>query len=496
MKKLAMKIHWKISIVALLTLITSLAFLKFFAPITKTYHLAYVKYFCEARSQFSKDSGFPDAPANDQLEVNKDKTIKYLYENFNGYFGVYSKSIDGFANLDNLKISGTQNFKHVAESRDTDGGLEIVIGPNGQKSIVVNRKINQVDLSRWSSSGYITAWIKIQNRKGIEAVGLKIGDDLGNTRTFNELPNLQINYPNNFDQDDVYPELKYPYVDSSSTEWTDFWLNKGWNFLPFRISPGFYVDKGKVDLSKITWFEVEIKTDENLTQQTIILDDLRIQDGLQKEKSPLNGAWYPPNGAPQYGIFDIDKINGNNVLNLLNVRQSQYPGNGEHGRMISKYLTPLNFSMRVRFKFLEVPKTKEESATTWFRLAYDFEPVIDPGHDWYGVYLSSEWKKFGLITVIPLSLQEDQDQEPSKKDILKISKNYSIEAGVMYELNLTVKGQESRTTLYKIVDGCARVATQLDYTFKRPRNISRYPFSIESTGNLKTTIYEIEIKQL
>ena len=257
-------------------------------------------------------------------------------------------------------------------------------------------------------------------------------------------------------------------------------------------------------MQQISWFEITIKTNSNFEKQQILLDDLRIQDGLQKEKNATGGYWYPPNNRPQYGLYDIDPLNkfydpDNLVLKLLNVRQSQYTTNGDHGRMIFRYGTPDNFSMRLRFQVTDLPKNKKDLSNTWFRVMYDFDPDYDPGHDWFGTFFSMQWNKFGLLTVIPVERQYLQDQEPANKDIDLLSANkFSLRENVLYELRLVVHGQQADATIYEVKNSGLEKKSTSSYGFKRQRYgiEKRYPIALEVTGNIKAIIHEIEISEL
>jgi hypothetical protein len=121
-----------------------------------------------------------------------------------------------------------------------------------------------------------------------------------------------------------------------------------------------------------------------------------------------------PHGRPQYGVFEVDSVNGDGTARLVNVRQTQYLSNGDHVRMISKALSPENFILRARFTVEDLAAEEDTTVNTWIRLAYDFDPTWDPGHDWFGFYASFEWKRIGLLTVRPVERFYLQDQEPKQ----------------------------------------------------------------------------------
>lgn len=466
--------------------------------------------FCLNKSQFLDDSRNnldfinKQKASNIDLIKNNDGTIKYLYENFDKYGDTFSRSVEQFESTDGWIIKGPiADLKQNKEKYNGNYSLSMTTSVSAdnlkEKDHIILKKYfdKPINFSRWEKEGFVTAWMKIQERKGIVGVGLRIGDKTNTYREFIQLSNLQINVSNNYDQDDLFPDLAYPIKENDSDEWTDFWLSKGWNYLPWRMDKEYYFDSGSIDMTNINWIEIRLEVNGNLTKQEILFDDLRVQDGLQKEKNPLGGFWYPPNGRPQYGVFDVDKLSNNDyILRLLNVRQTQYPSNGDHARMISKYNTPLNFAMKTKFMLTDFVIEERKRENTWFRVTYDFEPDYDPGHDWFGAYLSSEWKKFGLITVIPLEKSTSQDQEPKNDKISLSSKDFTPKENIIYELDVTIHGQKAKATIYAVGDNCLKMKSQVEYQFSRLRYDKRYPIAIESTGNVTTNIYEIEIIEL
>lgn len=463
------------------------------------------QFFCLDKSQFLFDvqKSKNNYIKNNQsvYVINNDDTMHYVYENFDGQKD-YSRVLEQFESLLSLNID--KNISDISlnnkEKINGNNALAVYIKQSEVKDnefVIKSNFDSPINLKRWDNNGFISGWIKIENRNDITGINIKIGDEFGNYREFKTLLNLQIGIPNFFNENDIYPDIKYPIRNSISDEWTDFWLNNGWNYLLWRTDREFYKDVGIVDIEHIKWLEITLLLNKKISSQTnILLDDFRIQDGLQKDANPISNFWYPPHGRPQYGIFDVDEINyGDYVLKLLNVRQTQYPSNGDHGRMITKSNTPLNFTMRVKFKLVDFIKNEQDN--TWLRIMYDFDPIWDPGHDWFGVYQSLEWDKFGLITVIPIERFLLQEQEPKKENINLSSKNYSIDENKMYEVNLTVKGQTANATLYSVGNNCLKIKKSVTYEFLRKRyDVKRYPISIEITGNTKAIIYEVEIFEL
>lgn len=462
---------------------------------------------CVKESQFSGDTkDFVDftkeqKSKENKIMLNEDNTIKYLYENFDEYKDIYSKEVEQFESLEGWTSAGPIiNPKLSKEKYNGEYSLSLTLFPKakGNNNIVIKKSFaNPKNLERWNNSGFITFWMKIEDREDILGVVIRLGDESDTYREFNKLSNLQIDISNRFDKDDPYPDIPYPIKNSSADEWTDFWLNNGWNYLLWRMDAGSFIDNGKVDLSKIKWVEILIENKEEVHKQEILFDDIRVSDGLQRDLNPLGGFWSPPHGRPQYGVFDLNKIGDNDyALKLLNVRSTQYPSNGDHGRMLSKGGTPQNFTLRTRFMLTDF--NSKETKNTWFRLMYDFDPSWDPGHGWFGAFISFEWRKFGLITVIPLKRFVLQEQEPKKEKISLYQKSFFPKQNILYEIDLTVRDQKAKIALYEVRDNCLRLKRKVEYEFLRPRygNDKRYPFAIEITGNVKAIIEEIEILEL
>jgi len=466
--------------------------------------------FCAQQSQFqlnvpeNKEVKSNNINKKSNFTINEDNTIHYLYENFDNYGDIQSLSLENFENLDYLSLN-MEKTKPILTKETINGDYSLLLKINQDNynsiptSIIVDKKFSTpIDLSRWSKSGFLSLWMRIDNRDGIHAIQIKLIDINGSIRIYDKIENLQLDIPNYFNEDDPFQDIEYPAQKTSSDEWTDFLLAKGWNYVLWRMDNNYFQDINSVDTSKIKSLEIIVDIDKNIKEQNIILDDVRVQDGIQKENNALNGFWYPPLGRPQYGIYDIDKKSNNDyTLKLLNVRQSQYPSNGDHGRLISNYDTPLNFAMRVKFKLDDLSSINNKE-NTWFRLMYDFDPDFDPGHDWFGVYLSMEWDKFGLITVIPIERFFIQDKEPKEVESTTAVRSFKANDKTDYEIDLVVHGQEAKATIYEIKDNCYNKKKEVTYKFLRPRYDAnkRYPIALEITGDVKTVIYEIELLEL
>jgi hypothetical protein len=472
----------------------------FYPQLFKLYKLS-ARMTCELNDQFKADTG-TTGENTESIAINDNGTVRYFKDDFSGY-AEHSKIIDQFDDLNNLGIKGS--FQETALSPDRISGkyaLSFDIKPdkNQTEPIVIRKNLAEpTNLEKWNDSGILSMWMKIENRKGITGVGLKIGDKDNNYREFREIKNLQANIPNNYDSNDVYPDIALPNSNSTSSIWSDFWLNKGWNYLFWKTDKENHSDSGIVDIKNITWFEITLNENEDIANQQILVDDFRIQEGIQKDTNSLGGIWYPPDNEPQNGIFDLDKVSKEKyTAKLLNVRQTQDTSNEDHGRMVLRYGTPLNFSLRTRFSLTNFPKDSRDRADSLFRVAYDFDSSYDPGHDWFGSFISLEWNKFGLTAVIPIEKDSVQEWEPKNEKTVGTSVDFTPEENVLYEIQLTVRGQKAISTIYEVGNGCLILKGQTEYEFRRPRygNEKRYPFCLEVTGNLKAYIYDVEIKEL
>lgn len=405
---------------------------------------------------------------------------------------------------------------NIKNSKDNYGGLEstqfIVKNINGK--LFLSKELSEpLDLSRWQKRGIISLWMKLDKPQCVKNISVIFIDNRNiSFQTYN-LENKVLDQPNKIKQDDPYPDY-YLFKDNSSlNKWEDFMLIEDWNYLFWKID-GNFSEKEDINFSKITAYKISLKLDTNCNNVKINLDNLRIQDGLQRYSNPLNGAWYAPNGAPMYGIFDVDQVEGKNgsyKVRLLNVKQKQYPSNGDHARILSNFSTPVNFTMKIKFRFLNVGLEedsilkkisnliveKKNLKNTWFRLQYDFDNAYDPGHDWFGVFISLEYNKLGLISVSPIVRYFEQEQEP--RAFNKTSRiSMSIKAGKTYELDLTAIEQYAKATIYGAEGSKLRKIGTVEYSFNRKRygDERRYPLSIEATGNTHLEIDSIELVRI
>lgn len=444
-----------------------------------------------------------------------EKDIYYIADDFDSYGNIYSRYIDQMEDIEDVILLGkARDLKISSEHYGGDKSISFVVYNNhiydndtynndNNTSAVIRRTFEQhLNLSKWDNRGYFTSWLRLNNITGILGISLKIGDNNENYRLFNELPNLQADDLDIIQVDDIYPNIQYMYNEGVS-EWQDFRLVKGWNYLFWRADN--FTDIGNVDLYNITWYEIVINLSNSFNEQNINLDNLRVQDGLQRYDNPTNGSWYSPNGVPQYGIFDIDEpVEGSKdfKIRLLNVRQSQYVSNGDHGRILSKKAMPINFTAQIYFKLVDLPKKwkgnifnySSNRNNTWFRVQYDFDNEYDPGHDWFGAFISLEHDKFGLASTFPVIRYLKQKQEPI--EFTKESRiDISIKKDVLYILDIKALGQYEKAIIYEVNNGCTSEIGNVEYVFKRQRYgyDRRYPLSIEVRGNVHADIYSVHV---
>jgi len=449
--------------------------------------------------------------------------MAYLFEDFERYAG-NQIIIDGFENPGDWHANGGNVLKSSTEFYSGSGGLAYALvgeGNFGNLTLVRDSGVTQ-NLDMLSDLGYVTMWIKVPDPSGVDSVAIAIEDEFGDRRTFAPLVNVHTLDPNTFKDDPQYPDLIYPEGDPQRERWTDFMLGPGWNYLLWRTDA--YSDDGTVNLSAVERVYVMVEVNENLIEQEMIFDDLRAQSGLQKSSNPTQGAWYPPHGRPQYGVYDIDvsEDGSDHELRLLNVRNTQYPSNGDHARMISSAPVPVDFVLKIRFtlkqlgeqdeqitipslvpawtpaEWRQLPVAEGQRNNTYFRVTYDFEPSWDPGHDWFGAYLSLQYSRFGLTSVWPLERNILQDQEPKAGSRTAITE-FSPKRDVQYEMDLLVKGQFASATIYEVKsEDCLERKSGISYIYEHQRlgEEKRYPLAIESTGNMRTVVHEVELVSL
>lgn len=416
--------------------------------------------------------------------------IKYLFDDFSTYADT-NKILSDFDTLNTIEIKPAAEAEILPQSVTGNSALSVVVNnPQTNLNILIN---NTVNLENWKNSGTFSFWLKINDRKDVAKITLEIEDVKGKTIALKPVENTQTSYPNSFNRDDVFPNISLV-EQISSGEWTDYWLNAGWNYVFFQID-GSNSNQSSLDFTQIA--KINLLFDTPVPGSAIVVDTLQIQNGIQKTNNLVNGNWYPPLGLPQYGVYSMGfDEQGRSQLYLLNVRNSQYPSNGDHGRILSKYAAPEKFALRIAFSLANFG---DDHHSTWLRAFYDFDPEYDPGHDWFGTYISLEFNKFGVLTVIPVERFSIQTQEPQEKSSDSVSKKSipELSSDREYELQIIVNGQNQLSTLYQKVGPLYIKIAEAQYTFERKRPMQKkYPFGIEITGNTHANIFEIELNKL
>ncbi len=418
----------------------------------------------------------------------------YLHDDFCGY-NEYSESLDQMESLDNISVLGAG--EDVKLSNNNYGGeksLEYYLPADTSNQTKVSGAVKS-SLVRWSESGVYSAWIHLDDRYGVKSISLSLVSDNG-ARRFRPMENIITEEENRIKSDDIYPNYHLPEKDNEGNdEWEDYMLSNGWNYLFWRSDE--FEDSGDFSIESVDSYQIEINYYDGYRTQSINVDNLRVSDGLQIKKNPLAGNWYAPNGMPQYGVFDVEKGEDECYARLLNVRQKQYPSNGDHVRIISKETTSENFIEKIEFEAVDYqPQNKKNS---YFRFQYDFDKEYDPGHDWFGAFVSLEYDKFGLISVEPVERYFVQREEPEEFSN-ESRKEFSLDFGKRYELNIEVHGQNAKAVLYEVLNGKLfkyKRIREVEYTFERERNVdNNNSFSIEATGAYHMNLYGVDIISL
>lgn len=223
--------------ILLVGLVLLSAMFAFYPQLFKLYKLS-AKVACVADSQFKNDTGLTGNNSEANI-INESGTVHYFKDDFSGY-QQNSKIVDQFDNADNISFQGNaQATGLIAGSVSGEKAFSFQIKPEiklGEKIVIRKNLAEPIDLTRWKESGILSLWMNLENRKGISEVGLKIGDDSQNSRDYGVVTNYQIDLPNNFDGDDVYPDIILGDSPNNESEWTDYWLNKGWNYLFWKAN--------------------------------------------------------------------------------------------------------------------------------------------------------------------------------------------------------------------------------------------------------------------
>ena len=346
----------------------------------------------------------------------REGVISHLVEDFSAY-DEYSESLDQFEDtrglISNGSIEGTLP--------DNCGGEKSVQIVTSNRETTVSRVINK-DLGRWQDHGVFTMWINLRDETVVDRIDLRLIDEDGKDVTLNGIQLVHLpRERNTLKTDDEFPDFFFR-GRQALLKWEDYLLIPDWNYVFWE-----YAKPLPIDMGHIKAYEVRVICNTERSQP-MLFDNLRIQDGLLRERNPLNGNWYSPNGLPMYGVFDYE---GKGRVRLLNVKWDQYPSNGDHVRILSREATPENFLMRVRLKMVNLApknisawprwmkswfpaKGKNSRFNTYFRLQWDFDNAYDPGHDWSGIYNSIEYEYLGFCRVYPIERYFEQGSEPGR----------------------------------------------------------------------------------
>jgi len=332
------------------------------------------------------------------------------------------------------------------------------------------------DLSRWQNKAAITVWTDIADWRTITRIDLKLIDANGKSVVLNGLENISApREDNQIRSDDKFSDYNFS-CQQGHTKWEDFMLVHGRNLLFYE-----YNQPLEIDMSRIVKWQAYNKGKE------LEIYDVVIHDGLCEKVNSLNGAWHTPNDLPQYGVWWPK----DGKLIIRNVKQDQYPSNGDHGRILSSYKTPQNFISRTRFTVDSI----RNDQNGYIRLAWDFDDQYDPGHDQTFIFFSFEYGFFGLKRVYPVERYFTQIFEP-KQNSQQAKTKFTLESGKTYEIQTKVVGQKTSAMLYEIKGSHLKKVAEIEYSFKRARPTQAYPFSFETTGNIQVSLDEFEVWQM
>ncbi len=350
------------------------------------------------------------------------------------------------------------------------------------------------DISAWEEGGVITLWAHVDDRRDMDRIDLVLIDSHGKEAVLEGLQNVGLDPSENMiKQDDAFLDF---FLEDNQTllKWEDFMIVDGTNLLIYQFNSSL-----GLDMSNITYW-----VRPSPYQDILLVEKPRIQPGLTRHKNPAGGKWYSPHGLPQFGVFWCEA----GWMRLRNVRQTQYPSNGDHTRIISEAGTPSDFVMRVRFRIDEVGTDYTRFIPTWlrkgytnprkntfFRVAYDFEDKYDPGHDQAIAFFSFQYNRFGLQRVYPVTRFFEQAYEPHIASGIGTDQA-RLEKGKTYELDMKVIGQSTRAELYEVRGERLKRIADAEYDFTRERLPEGYPFSFEFTGDVSGAIDMIEIRTI
>jgi hypothetical protein len=324
------------------------------------------------------------------------------------------------------------------------------------------------DFSSFGSKGIIVGWADVEDYSQIDSIDLELRDSSSSytIKGIDNKPQLP-RTANDIWTDDEFVDYAFT-ANQTNNVWRDWMLANGENMVFWEWNEPL----------PLNMKEITVKTSYPVRDAFILKD-------FSREETPTGGNWIAPHGLLQYGFHYVQ----DGFLYMKNVRQTQMVTNGDHVRIISNTLnTPRDFIMRVRFTATRVPK--EPASNDYVRIAWDFEDKWDPGHDQTLVYISGQYKYFGMQRVYPIIRQKEQGYENSPKTGFKMKNNR------VYEIDVRVQGQNARATIYEHRWGILWQKASVEYTFETPRPAESYPFSIEATGNPNLKVDYIEVYRI
>jgi hypothetical protein len=324
------------------------------------------------------------------------------------------------------------------------------------------------DFSAYGAKGMIIGWADVEDYTHIKSIDLELSDASSSyiIKGIDNKPELP-RTNNGIWTDDEFVDYTFS-SNQTNNVWRDWMLANGENMVFWEWDSPLPLDMK----------EVKVKTSYPVRDAFII-------KGFSREETPTGGNWIAPHGLLQYGFHYVE----DGSLYMKNVRQTQMVTNGDHVRIISNTAnTPPDFIMRVRFTPTRVQKSP--TPNDYVRIAWDFEDQWDPGHDQTLVYLTDQYKYFGMQRVYPIVRQKEQGYENSPKASFKMKNNR------VYEIDVRVQGQTATATIYERRWGMMWKKAYVEYTFETPRPAESYPFSIEATGNPNLKVDYIEVYKI
>ncbi|NUP98348.1 MAG: hypothetical protein HUU35_00695 [Armatimonadetes bacterium] len=422
-----------------------------------------------------------DQPSQ-KMQLAADGSVRYLHDDFRAE-PERQAVVDGFEQPGAWWANGQQGCLRRSADGWAEGGAGEVWLPARGNLLVLQRRLQPLNLRRWQATGYATLWLRCEAPEAIASVQLCLGGG-GCWRLYEPLANPASGVTNTIADEPRLPDLALRVRDRGRGRWVDFGLARGWNLLLWRLDR--YQEVGLPDLAEIGQIALRLTLRPRVGASLVALDELRFQDGLQRHDNPLASRWTPPYGRPQFGVYE----RLSNGLRLRNVRVDQYPSNGDHARLVTQAPLPRDFALRLEFTLTNLDPERRRNG--WLRVTYDFEPERDAGHQWFGAFLSLEYERLGLSAVWPAGVKGQVREEPERGCRLA-SKRFRARAGQRYRLDLLAVGQAAIVRIYTVDGQRVRPRATVGYVFRRPRGDQRYPLALEATGNVRVVLHEVEI---